>query len=399
MFTFPLTFREENEDYITLQPLKEFVKNNNIEGVNSNTRKSSIVSAIERFANNSIENEEKTNIWLDNAIKEGRKDVYMRYLDIDNETCVRLKNKEYVEELLKDVIPEKDKRHISKNRYGNNIKICKYEYINDDNGVRLVLYLCRMVLFINSKNQRSGQWYPIICELFIDKKLLITRVKPKTKIYDYPTNDEDVLISVKPETEAHNASEYVVDLLGVSFENNNNNDFRKKLYRMLRAYTQTPDKIVSQMNEMNDTINVISEKIRKDICNVDENYTDDIKQDVNNLVEKYISISKHDKSIFIKNKKAYPIKMVATDEEDSVLQQASALEKPLQSRAVFFDNKKMLQKNEMCDGIIFSFLECSSEERFLARITAYSATNCTMKFYDYEKEEDINAAIFTFINS
>lgn len=137
--------------------------------------------------------------------------------------------------------------------------------------------------------------------------------------------------------------------------------------------------------------------MKKEICKVGEEHSDNIYTDIRNLVEKYISISKKDKSIFTKGKTAYPVKMVATDEEDSVLKQASALEEPLQSKAIFFDNKRMLQNNKKCDGIVFSFVKKSNGEKFLARIEIDNR-GCMIKLYEYV-EEDINAALFTFINS
>ena len=109
------------------------------------------------------------------------------------------------------------------------------------------------------------------------------------------------------------------------------------------------------MNDKKELNNLVVSEILEDICEIDEQYKDDLEADVLNLVEKYLSISYPDKSIFIDGRDAYPLKIIATDEEESHLEQASGLERPLQSKAIFFDNKKMMQKNRKCDGVIFSF--------------------------------------------
>lgn len=398
MFSFPLTFRDENEDYITLPPLKEFSKTHGIKDVKSNSRKAYIANAIERFANESARNEEITNVWLDDLIKEGRKDINIRSLCLNSQVKEKIVNETYLENRLDKYLPPNTKRHIAKNRYTNDYSIYKYEVLNGEYGTRVVFHLCRMVTFVNSEKVKSGQWYPVTCEILIEKNVMVTRVKSKSKIYNYSATDEP-LVAVRPEKEANKAADKVIDILGIKNQNDITIDFRKKLYNMLLRFTETPEEIVSHMERVRDRMNLVSEEIKTNICNVEDVYKDDIAKDIYNLVEKYISISKVDKSIFIRNKVAYPIKMVATDEEDSVLQQASALEKPLQSRTVFFDNKKMLQKSQKCDGILFSFQKVTDNERYLARITVNGANNCIIKLYDFVKEEDINEALFTLINS
>lgn len=398
MFSFPLTFRDENEDYVTLPPLKEFSKAHGIKDVKSNSRKAFIANAIERFANESAQNEEITNVWLDDLIKEGRKDINIKSLYLSEQMKEKISDVTFLEDILGKYLPENNKRHISKNRYTNDYLLYKYEVLNGEYGKRIVFHLCRMVTFVNSEKVKSGQWYPVICEILIEKNVMVTRVKSKSRIYNYSATDEQLVV-VRPEQEAYKASNKVIDILGIKNQSDMTIDFRRKLYNMLQRFTKTPEEIVSHMNRVRDRMNFVSEEIKTNICNVEDVYKDDITKDIYNLVEKYISISKVDKSIFIRDKVAYPIKMIATDEEDSVLQQASALEKPLQSRAIFFDNKKMLQKSQKCDGILFSFQKVTNGERYLARITANGANNCTIKLYDFVKEEDINEALFTLINS
>lgn len=92
-----------------------------------------------------------------------------------------------------------------------------------------------------------------------------------------------------------------------------------------------------------------------EICNLAPRYRNDVHSSVLNMVEKYLSISYSKQAIFTQNRDAYPLKLNATDEEESRVEQTAAMEEPLQSKAIFFDNKKMLQKNQVCDSVVFKF--------------------------------------------
>lgn len=120
---------------------------------------------------------------------------------------------------------------------------------------------------------------------------------------------------------------------------------KHKLYNMMKKYIETPKEIQDKIDLNREKINNISKIIQQQICNVDESYEKDILLDVQNLVEKYIAISQPDKQIFTKDKEAYPVMLAAKDEEESFVKQEAALKEPLQMKAVFYDNKKMIIKN------------------------------------------------------
>lgn len=92
--------------------------------------------------------------------------------------------------------------------------------------------------------------------------------------------------------------------------------------------------------------------------------------------------------------------MNATDEEDSKVEQTAALEEPLQSKAIFFDNKKMLQKSQACDGVTFMFardkMYCSKQ--FKVKIVV-NKDYCILKFTEYTMEEDIIHVLFSLIGT
>ena len=81
--------------------------------------------------------------------------------------------------------------------------------------------------------------------------------------------------------------------------------------------------------------------------------------------------------------------------------QKSAQEHPLQSKAIFFDNKKMMQKSKICDGITFKFKRKRKtyfEEEFKVKI-GVKKNYCHMKFFEYTEEVDIQNVLQLFINS
>ena len=144
------------------------------------------------------------------------------------------------------------------------------------------------------------------------------------------------------------------------------------------------------MDQKKTEIDGIVDSIMHQVCNLKHAYEEDVKSNVMNMVEKYFSISYPNKKIFIKDREAYPLKLNATDEEDSKVEQTAALEEPLQSKAIFFDNKKMLQKSQACDGVTFMFArnEMYCPKQFKVKIVV-NKDYCILKFTEYTMEEDI----------
>lgn len=176
--------------------------------------------------------------------------------------------------------------------------------------------------------------------------------------------------------------------------------FKSKIYYLLDSYTETPTKIFELMEEKEKEIKDIIEKVTKDICNTPEKKKD-IEWDIKNTVEKYFSITYPDEKIFTNGRNAYPLRLTATDEDDSTVTQRSGNSRPLQSRDIFFDNKRMLQRNKICDGVTFMFSR-KKQHYFSDYYQVAISTNkeyCLVKFTTYTKEEDIENVLFSIINA
>lgn len=77
------------------------------------------------------------------------------------------------------------------------------------------------------------------------------------------------------------------------------------------------------------------------------------------------------------------------------------MEEPLQSKAIFFDNKKMLQKSRACDGVTFMFARLNTRycsKKFKVKVVVHKEY-CMLKFTEYTMEEDIIHVLFSLIGT
>lgn len=362
-----------------------------------------LIKDIENYANQSEENKEIVLDWLDQVLIEGIKDTQIKYLE-DNSFIDLLLNDAYVERILSSVLVDNKNRHLCGN-YTNALRLYRYEIVPEsDQGRCIMLYLGKLICIYDRKTGSSSVPYPIFVELFLDKKLIVARAKSKSGMYNYM--DEFVLdaaTSTTAEKELNKAIKHVCKLFSIETASKYKAGefFKRQLYLMLEKYTQTPKEILELMSGKTTETDELVDSLMKNICNLPNNYREDVKSSILNMIEKYFSISYPDKKIFTKDRDAYPLKLNATDEEDSTVEQTAALENPLQSKAIFFDNKKMLQKSQSCDGASFMFnrrnsLYCSKQ--FKVRVVI-EKDYCTLKFTEYTMEEDIIYVLFSFIGT
>jgi hypothetical protein len=138
------------------------------------------------------------------------------------------------------------------------------------------------------------------------------------------------------------------------------------------------------------------------LCGIPENQISGLHCDIRNLFEKYISINRQDKEIFTRKRNAYPVKLCATDEEDSHVDQAAGGDAgPLQSKAIFFDNKRMIDNDKTCDGLTLKWRRNTRTyytETFTVRISEKKG-KCNLSFKEYTAEEDIQDVLFSIIDA
>ncbi len=404
MFTIPNEFK--SNDYITIPSLKliakEVLPNKTFVEMSD---KESLIQNIEEYANISDENAEKINNWLDYTVVEGIKQIHIKYIDDEAISGVNtICNDNLIHRALGQMIFDKSNMHTN-NNYSEEYRLYRYDVENSDNGKVIKIYLGKLISHYDKyKSTSSNVPYPVFVEIYSDKMIVVARAKSKSNMYSYMDNfNIDKANSTTAEKELEGAIKYIQALLNISFLNTNeaNPSFKNNLYYLLESVTETPTEIVDFMSEKEDEIENVVNVFMNDICCLDEiKYREDLTSNLYNLVEKYLSISQPDKSIFTKNKIAYPLKLDATDEEESKVTQTAAEEEPLQSKAIYFDNKKMLQKSKSCNDCTFVFYRKNKlyhGEKYKVKIST-KQNYCILKFTEYTAEEDIKNVLFSFIN-
>ncbi len=404
MFSVPYTFANEDESYITVPALKRFAREKKKEDLKTTVDRPQLIQDIENYANQSPEKEEEVLDWLDQVLVEGIKDVQIKLIDDESFTASFVNQDEFVEKVLEPLIVNKTNRHLNKG-YTDSLGVFRYEITNESVfGRRIRLYMGKLLCTFDKKHGAATVPYPIAVDVYCDEGMIVARAKSKSGLYKYEENFVlEKATPTKSEKETASAIKWVAEKLVLNTRKSFEAEtvFKSQLYNMLEKYTKTPTEIIDLMNAKKTEIDGVVETVMHQICNLRTAYREDVKSNVLNMVEKYFSISYPNKQIFIKDREAYPLKLNATDEEDSKVEQTAALEEPLQSKAIFFDNKKMLQKSRACDGVTFMFARLNTmycSRQFKVKIVV-NKDYCMLKFTEYTMEEDIIHVLFSLIGA
>ncbi len=399
MFVMPDAFKENNEDYITIPVLREFIKSKKIKILLNNDRRA-LMNAVIEYANTSDAAAEEVSSWVDYVVKEGIKDIYIKTIDEKRSEKIKYDWQE-VQEKTAPLLRWTDVHHLCGNRYNDQLRLVKVELCTNGNTEYYSFSFGRMVFVYDGKESLKARLYPVFVDLYPQNGIIIGRIKPKQNMYIYNNGnfDKDSTIPVESEAVAVDAMEIVSNLFEIVTKGTLDvkDDYKEKLYRLLEKYTETPPEIVALIEENKSNINDVIETIAKKICGL--YYTEDLMQDIYNLIEKYFSITYPNKEIFTTGRTAYPLRIAATDEEESKVDQRSAKEDPLQSKAVFFDNKKMIQKSQKCDGIIFMFERKLELDKYFKVRFIIKKDYCLIKFTEYTEEVNIQNVLLLFINA
>ena len=403
MFSIPYGFANEDESYITIPALRRFAKERRNDDLKTTVDRPQLIEDIENYANQSAEKEEIVRDWLDSVLVEGIKEVQIKYLDTETLPLAFLSDEAYISDILNPLLVDPNNKHLC-NRYTQNLQLFRYDYEEDEHGKCIKLYMGKILCTYDKKSGAGKGAYPIFVEIYVDKGIIVARSKSKSGIYKYM---EDFVLEAADTTTAEKemryAIKYVCGILNIQtmHASEANDKFRSKLYYMLEKSTATPQEIIDLMDGKRDEIQSLTNQIVEQICCLPASFRSDVESNVENMIEKYFSISYPDKSIFTKNRSAYPLRLNATDEEESKVEQTAALEEPLQSKAIFFDNKKMLQKSELCDSASFMFMRLNTlycTQKFRVKIFT-NKDYCALKFTEYTMEEDIKHVLFSLIDA
>lgn len=398
----PTIFMNNNEDYITIPAIRKFAEGIPELKLGSIAEKQSLLEQIQQYANNSDINKERVLNWLDDVCREGTQAIQLTYARASEKIALAVKDIEKANIFIKKFINENTSPHICQNKYDKNFKLIDAFFENSKLGYRCVFFLCKKLTIYDKKQKHKKDiYYPVIAEYYIDNSWLLIKAKSKSNMYIYMEG------SFNPDTAESTTSEKQMaeakNLIKPFLELEENPEYaeetlKNKLFELLKQYTNTPIAIKNVLTEQENYIDDISKHISS-LCNIN-GVSKDVKDDIRNTIEKYLSINWKDKNIFTKDREAYPVKLNATDDEASKVEQVAGFFQPLQTKAVFFDNKKMLYKNEKCDNISLKWKRLNNKyfsENFFVSISVERKGMCILKFRDYVIREDIENVLSKII--
>lgn len=413
MLSIPATYYKNNEDYITLPAIKSFMRAHSDGKFKLSMPREDLMNSIITYANQSDDHAEVVLNWIDEVLQEGIKDIYLQYAPLPEKLQLLFTTENGITNYLQVYTDRKCSKHICLNNYNEDYRLINTSYVASDMGRKLVFIYCKKLHMHDKKKQHTKVIdYPVVAEYSIDSHWLLVRAKPRSNLYVF--NPEGFLLEDAESTTTEKQIREVVDLVSSILEIEKFNKsyaselLKNNIFNLLHKYSNTPAEIAKIMDEKAEKIASVSESIQA-LCTVPEhcvipgNMTSDIDEDITNIIEKYLSINWNDKYIFIRDREAYPVKLSATDEEESKVEQTAAMEEPLQTKALFFDNKKMLYKSKRCDGVVFQWKRKDptpfTKDSFTVRIFVNQRGHCIFKFSEYTAKEDIENVIFSIIGT
>lgn len=415
MFKIPNTYYQNNEDYITLPVIRKFIDLHPDIKPKRNETRIELLDDILSYAERSADCKEEVLSWIDEVLQEGIKDIYLQYTPLPNSMSLLFATQANIEKHLRYYMNPALNQHICMNEYGRDYALVSAVYSKDAYGRRITFTYCKKLhTYDRIKHSSKPIDYPVTADYFIDQEWLLVRAKPRSNLYLYEP-DEFVLEDAErttTEKEIREVMHLAKKIIGAEVPASagkaaTTGALKNKIFNLLDKYSQTPAEIAAVISAHDDLIQQIYGAIQEictipNSCVLPQSMQSDVERDISNVIEKYLSINWKSKCIFMQDRDAYPIKISATDEEESKVEQTAASTEPLQTKAVFFDNKKMLYKNKSCDGVTLRWLRKKpiplQSSSFCVRIAVNPKGECVFKFSEYAAKEDIENVVFSIIN-
>lgn len=403
MFKIPNVYRDSNENYITIPVIRKFVKKYNISQISKSREE--LLNEVEGFANTNDENIEIVLNWLDEILQEGIREIHLFSLKPKSTVKKLLSSIESIQNYIATFIDKSVSRHFCGNEYDDHFKLINFNILKYNNDVKITFMFCKKLISYDAKQHlKKIIEYPVVAEYYINSEWLIIKAKPKSNLYKY---EKEFNIENAESTKYEKQIDEVYEILKhiLDYEHGDKvktmNVLKNKIFELVEKFTDTPQPIKQKLDESMLYIEKMAEQVQC-IADVPKSKYQDIKIDITNIIEKYISIFWKNKLDFTQDRDAYPIKLCATDDEESKVEQEAAASEPLQMKAIFFDNKKMLYNNNKCDGVVFCWKRIDdkyySDTEFKVSFIVSSKGKCIIKFPIYTEMEDMNRVLFSIIN-
>lgn len=407
MFKLAGIFRDQNEEYLVVSAIQKFFKKIGIK-VEIPWTKADLLTKIENYANSSEEALEEVNNWLDETLCEGIKEIQIEHRTLKSEMELLFTSEAKIGTYLNSYLSTGLVHHICGNEYdATQYQFVKYSLTTGTRGQVIRMIFCKKMHFSENKAgvvTTKVVEYPIIAEYYIEHAWLCIRFKMRTGLYHYKKDGYDTTsVRVSVSQEIQDVIKKVDSILGLEVLTVEQNaaQIRRKLFVLLDRYTHTPLPILEAMDIQKTQINNMVSQVMS-VCSLPIGVHNNVKDDINNLVEKYLSVYWPDTAIFTQDRDAFPVHLSAKDEESSQVDQRAGFNQPLQSRAVFFDNKRMLYQQKSCESIQFFWKKMTPinlQDAFFPVRIYEERGRCRFKFSKYTIEEDILNVLFSIIDA
>lgn len=147
MFNWNETFKDEGSQYFTLLVLKRFAKLHRTAYLKPSLDRVSLIDNISIFANESSQNEEDVKTWIDDCMREGRRDIYIQKYDKDFVSDRMLMSDREICPLLEKQIYNLNNRHVIGNKYDEKLHLVKYYIEETEYGRIISLLFANDILF------------------------------------------------------------------------------------------------------------------------------------------------------------------------------------------------------------------------------------------------------------
>ncbi|WP_035790249.1 hypothetical protein [Clostridium beijerinckii] len=358
----PFCFKDRNEEYLTLGKLQEFCKENKLK---TSLDKVELVNSIIEFAKVSEDNSIRVCEWVDPTLKEGIKKIII--FKLNNTRRLMNKTEEEWIEIINEKFQVYESIPILNYEHKNKISLCGYKFVLNEDKVSKVELKYTILLKEQKKKDQlpMSVIYPIFIDVYIDEGYIVGRSKSKSSIFKFQIIEvedkkkDDITESMNCDKLIGEAVNLTIEKIGVSKEDvpTGLHIFKGIIHKIVDETTATPKEIQEKLDEEKECRqNFIKKFLERQKISLlsGDNYKNAV-EDLTVLMEKYMSINYNDKHIFTKDRYGYPIQISATDEDSSSVEETSLEDKPLQCTPIFFDNKKIIQKQKKCDNVIMVF--------------------------------------------
>lgn len=333
---------------------------------------------------------------IEKFIREGTKHCFFRIFEKPKNSDLGI----FTENL--DKYEDKYKNWVNEVYAGNDLTLYRVDYFKNDVRINIVKLSYVIALYEKKDSVSTNKIkYPVFVDINLDVNSIVFRMKSKSNLfYISSENGADILGSRFSEKSIiSKIEESIEDIFSISFKSESNSTERIKdsFYNLLAKYTKTPRMVQNSIDSMSTSILSFTEILHTKL-QINNKYRNEIETDLKLLVEKFVSASVPDIhfSIFKSDRDAYPVGVKLTNRQKTQISQVSTDRAPLQTKDVFFDYKKVLQKEKFCDSLAMIYKEKNNIDREFPVFLSVKNNSLLFDFRNHTKEEDILNVISFF---